>query len=266
MIASVLTTRSWFIRLGRPVMIFALLATAGLSAASSAGAATTPRPYLQLAKVRWLSEAQMVSSAWQNIPLESAAHDLELGLAKGGDTAGYTHAITTIEAFERIPITSETRVQMLDSHRDWTDLNTFFNVGMNEARVLLSDAPSGSMFDKARKYFNAEPSGIHSGVHVDLLQSAVRALRFESSAQGSRAILYGAAISDLNNLQSASATQIAASNSNPLNPYRQDIDYLNVLFETGRLESPGGSPGQSLAREVEASDHWRGTSRSTQQR
>jgi hypothetical protein len=64
----------------------------------------------------------------------------------------------------------------------------------------------------------------------------------EAAAEKSRAVLFDAAIADLNNLQSAGAAQIAASSSSLLNPYRQDIDYLNDLFETERFGGPGNSP------------------------
>jgi hypothetical protein len=228
--------------LGRALIVLALMASASLCALRPAGAGTTARPFFQLAKVRWLSEAQMVSSALQNIPLVSAVHDLKLGLAKGGDTAGYGRAITTIEAFERIPITSETKEQMLDSHRDWSALNAFFDVGMSEARVLMDDAPAGAFFDRARDYFDQEPPGLHGGVRVYFLKSAVSALRSEAAAQKSRSVLFDAAIADLRNLQSASAAQISASSTSLLNPYRQDIDYLNDLFETERLGGPKDSP------------------------
>jgi hypothetical protein len=227
---------------GKGLIVLALIASASVFAIGPAGAGTTARPFYQLAKVRWLSEAQMVSSALQNVPLVSAVHDLKLGLAKGGDTTGYDQAITTIEAFERIPITSETKTQMLDSHRDWSALNAFFDVGTSDARVLMDDAPAGTFFDRARHFFEQEPAGLHSGVGVAVLKSAVGALRMEAEAQNSRAVLYDAAIADLNNLQSASAAQIAASDLNLLNPYRQDIDYLNDLFETERLGGPGNSP------------------------
>jgi hypothetical protein len=230
------------LNLARALIVLALMAGASMCAVAPAGAGTTARPFYQLAKVRWLSEAQMVSSALQNIPLVSAVHYLKLGLAKGGDTSGYGRAITTIEAFESIPITSETKKQMLDSHRDWSALNAFFGVGASEARVLVDDAPAGSFFDRARHFFNQEPAGLHGGVRVDLLESAVSALRVEAAAQRPRAVLFDAAIADLNNLQSASAAQIAASASSLLNPYRQDIDYLNDLFESERFGGPVNSP------------------------
>jgi hypothetical protein len=227
---------------GRALALLVLVASASLSLVAPAGARTTARPFYELARVRWLSEAQMVSSAAQNIPLISAVHDLKLGLAKGGDTTEYLYAINTIEAFESIPITSETKKQMRASHRDWSLLNAFFGVGKREGRVLMDEFPSGEFFDRAQRYFDKEPSGLRGGDRADLLESAVSALRREARAQKPRAILFEAAIADLINLQSASATQIATSESNLLNPYRQDIDYLDTLFETERLGGLGGSP------------------------
>jgi hypothetical protein len=215
-----------------------LLGTTLLGAAP-AHAGTTARPFYSLARTRWLSEAQMVSSAWQNIPLVSAVHDLKLGLAKGGDTSGYAQAITTLEKFEKIPITSETSAQMSDSHRDWSTLNTFFDVGAGQAKILLDDAPSGSLFRQARISYGDEPAGIHNGVSKKLLRAAVVDLRSETRDEGPRAVLYVAAIADLNNLDSADAATISTSSGNLLNPYRQDIDYLNALFQTQRLDGPG---------------------------
>jgi hypothetical protein len=227
---------------GKGLIVLVLIASASVFEMDPTGAGTTTRPFYQLAKVRWLSEAQMVSSALQNIPLVSAVHDLKLGLAKGGDTTGYDQAITTLEAFESIPITSETKTQMLDSHRDWSAMNAFFDVGASEARILMDDAPTGAFFDRARHLFDQEPAGLYSGVRVAALRFAVSALRMEAESQNSRSVLYDAAIADLNNLQSASTAQIATSNLNLLNPYRQDIDYLNDLFETERLGGPSNSP------------------------
>jgi hypothetical protein len=170
--------------------------------------------------------------------LVSAVHYLKLGLAKGGDTSGYAQAIATLEEFERIPITSETTTQMTDSHRDWSMLNTFFGVGTAQAKILLDDVPSGSLFRQARISYGDEPAGIHTGINLRLLKAAVIDLRGESSDEGPRAVLYVAAIADLTNLEGASTTSVASSSANLLNPFRQDIDYLNTLFETQRLDGP----------------------------
>jgi hypothetical protein len=202
-------------------------------------AGTTARPFYSLARTRWLSEAQMVSSALQNIPLVSAVHDLTLGLAKGGNTSGYAHAIATLRNCESIPITSETTAQMNASHRDWSTLNTFFDVGTSQAKILLNDAPSGSLFRQARISFGDEPAGLHNGVNVKLLRAAVTDLRREARDEGSRAILFVAGITDLTDLESASPPAITTSGASLLNRYRQDIYYLNTLFETERLIGPG---------------------------
>jgi hypothetical protein len=239
MITPMRMSSAWIPRHVRSIAIAGLLLGSTLFGVVPARAGTTTRPYYFLARTRWLSEAQMVSSAWQNIPLVSAVHYLKLGLAKGGDTSGYAHAITTLEAFERIPITSETTTQMTDSHRDWSMLNIFFDVGTAQAKILLDDAPSGSLFRQARISYGDEPAGIHNGVNLRLLKDAVVDLRRESSDEGPRAVLFIAAIADLTNLEGASAATIDTSSANLSNPYRQDIDYLNALFETQRLNGPG---------------------------
>jgi hypothetical protein len=81
-------------------------------------------------------------------------------------------------------------------------------------------------------------AGIHTGINLRLLKAAVIDLRGESSDEGPRAVLYVAAIADLTNLEGASTTSVASSSANLLDPFRQDIDYLNVLFETQRLNGP----------------------------
>src|ERR1700689_4385308 len=150
MITAMHMNSAWLLRHVRSSAIAGLLVGSTLFGVAPAQAGTTARPFYSLARTRWLSEAQMVSSAWQNIPLVSAVHYLKLGLAKGGDTSGYAQAIATLEEFERIPITSETTSQMTDSHRDWSMLNTFFGVGTAQAKILLDEAPSGSLFRQAR--------------------------------------------------------------------------------------------------------------------
>jgi hypothetical protein len=237
-----LSTRSRNVRTAGLGVFVTLLVGATPLIGSPAQASAPTRPFYSLARTRWLSEAQMVSSAWQNIPLISAVQDLKLGLAQGGDTKGYARAIATITDFEGIPITSETTEQMTESHRDWSRLNAFFDVGKVQAATLLREVPSGALFHAARSRYDDEPAGIHDGVNAKLLKAAVADLRRESIVVKSRAILYLAGIADLTNLENASPADIAASNSTLLNPYRQDIAYLDALFETDRLEGPGGSP------------------------
>jgi hypothetical protein len=121
-------------------------------------------------------------------------------------------------------------------------LNAFFDVGKVQAATLLREVPSGALFHAARSSYDDEPAGIHDGVNAKLLKATVADLRRESIVQKSRAILYSAGIADLTNLENASPADIASSNSTLVNPYRQDIAYLDALFETDRLEGPGGSP------------------------
>jgi hypothetical protein len=239
MITPMRMSSPWFLRHARSLAILGLLLGSILAGVAPAQAGTTARPFYSLARTRWLSEAQMVSSALQNIPLVSAAHDLTRGLAKGGNTSGYAKAIATLNNFESIPITSETTAQMAASHRDWSMLNVFFDVGTSQAKILLDDVPSGSLFRDARISYGDEPAGLHSGVNLRLLRAAVIDLRSEASDEGPRAVLYVAAIADLTNLESASAATIATSGGSLLNPIRQDVYYLNTLFESQRLDGPG---------------------------
>jgi hypothetical protein len=207
---------------------------ATLATTSSAGAA---RPYFSEARNLWLSEAEMVSSALQNVPLVAAVHELQLGLSvQGGETAGYRAAIRTIEGFERIPITSETRAQMTASRRDVSALNEFFDLTANDVAVLTDTVPSGKYYDAAQSAFEEEPTGIRRGVKVEALETVVADLQRESAARSSRSILYVSALTDARGLEGATSKDIATSGRSLLNQYNQDIYYLNVFFRTDRLQ------------------------------
>jgi hypothetical protein len=214
----------------------ALLGVASMMSATSAGAVAT-RPYFSEARILWLSEAEMISSALQNVPLVAAAHELQLGLSvRGADVSGYSGAIKTIEGFERIPITSETPAQMSASHRDVAALNVFFDVSAHDVAVLNEDLPAGANYVAARRDFEQEPVGVRRGVKVDALKGVVADLERASKTQPSRSILYTSAIVDARNLERATTNDVATSGRTLLNPYGQDVYYLNVFFRTERLQ------------------------------
>jgi hypothetical protein len=216
-------------------MAIALVTTVVNSLASAAA----NRPYFSVARTLWLSEAEMVSGALQNVPLVAAAHDLERGLSvHGADVDGYARAITTINAFERIPLTSETPSQVRTSHRDWANLNAFFDVTPVEEAVLDDDVPSGAQYGAARRAWQHEPSGVHNGLSVALLETVASNLRAARAARPSRSIIYQAALADALSLEHARPSDLAAMSDSLLDPYTQDIYYLNVIFEASRLELP----------------------------
>jgi hypothetical protein len=239
MLASPLTTQ--FVR---PRLRTALaVATAGVlfvigivSAASAGAASSSPRPFYAAARILWESEADVVSGALQNVPLVAAVHDLILGLKVAGtDPAGYQSAIATIRAFEAIPLTSETKTQMRDSRRDWAALNVFFDISPSQERVLDDDLRGGPFYNIAQDAFEKEPGDAHHGVNAHLLEVAATNLAEQASRPSTRAVLYTAAIIDLKQLERASMADVASSTSALLNPYVQDIYYLNAFFMTSRL-------------------------------
>ncbi len=211
--------------------------TVGVEAPAQANSTTNEsRSYFYEAEILWESEAEVVSGALQNVPLVAAMADLERGLHAGhGDTTGYASAIATIRDFEDIPLTSESPSQMKDARRDWSRLNAFFKIGPAQAAVLMDDGPLGAYYDMARKAFRGEPQRNRDGVDSTLLKLAVSDLQDEELKQPTRVVVYVAAIDDLENLEGASASEIASSASGLDNPYGQDILYLNVFFKTTRL-------------------------------
>jgi hypothetical protein len=235
------------LRRGTPRSIVLALCVGGsclLLLPAAATSAPVNRPYFSAAKTLWESEAEVVSGASQNVPLLAAVADLQLGLAqKSGDVQGYASAIDVMRNFESIPLTSESEAQMRKVRSDWSRLNTFFELTPAQALVLMDDSPSGAYYEAALRAFAKEPANNQSGVDESLLEVAARDLARESSVQPSRSILYSAAISDLLSLKGASAKDIAATSSSFLDPYFQDIFYLNVFFESSRLAgAPPSSP------------------------
>jgi hypothetical protein len=220
----------------RHVVVAILVALSLTTTLSPAAQAATKRPYFTQARNFWLSEAQMVSSALQNVPLVDAARYLERGLsANGADVSGYAAAIATIKAFERIPITSESRAQVRWSHRDWPLLNTFFELTPNEVSVLDNDVPSGASYDAAQRAWLEEPVGVEHGLKKSPLKTIIVIFRAARSARARRATIYEAALVDAQSLESANARDIALSGRSLTNLYGQDIYYLNVFFRASQL-------------------------------
>jgi len=207
-----------------------------IGAPAQASSSNDHRPYFYEAKILWQSEPEVVSGALQNVPLVAAVADLERGLDSGhGDVTGYARAVAILRNFEAIPLTSETPAQMKQIRKDWSRLNTFFEIGPAQAAVLTDEFPKGAYYDIAQKTFMGEPQRNRDGVNSNLLKFAVTDLRDEALKQPTRAVLYVAAIYDLKNLEGASVSDIASSTSSLNNPYGQDILYLNVFFQTTRL-------------------------------
>jgi hypothetical protein len=213
----------------------------GLSFFTPAGASSSVsplRPDFDAAKVRWESAAVTVSGALQNVPLASAVSDLQRGLASGqGNTAGYAKAIATIRDFESIPLTSETPSQQSRAKRDWSSLNTFFQLTSAQVHVLDDSLASGALFVAAKRAYDREPLGKGHGVVVPYLRTALGDLRRAVTAQQGRAVLYQAAIADLRNLATASPSDVATSEKDLTNPTVQDVYFLNAYFETERLQN-----------------------------
>jgi hypothetical protein len=204
--------------------------------------ASSNRPYFYEAKILWQSEPEVVSGALQNVPLVAAAADLERGLDSGhGDVTGYASAVAILRNFEAIPLTSETPAQMKQVKRDWSRLDTFFEISPAQAAVLMDGFPKGAYYDIAQKTFMGEPQRNRDGVNSNLLMFAVTDLKNEELKQPTRAVLYVAAIYDLKNLEGASVSDITSSTSSLNNPYGQDILYLNVFFQTQRLTGDGNT-------------------------
>jgi hypothetical protein len=209
------------------------LATTALGTPAEAAAS---RPYFAQARNLWLIEAQMVSSALQNVPLVAAVNYLERGLSvRRADVSGYAAAISTITSFERIPITSETRAQVRASHRDWSMLNTFFQLTAADVAVLDNDLPSGAQYSAAQRAWLREPTGVERGLNDSSLKTIVATLRAATAARPQRGIIYEAALVDAQSLENASTRDIALSDRTLTSLYGQDVYYLNVFFRASQL-------------------------------
>jgi hypothetical protein len=114
--------------------------------------------------------------------------------------------------------------------------DAFFDVSAREARILDDEVPAGTNYDGAQRAYDGEPSGIHRGVSVTDLKRTVSDLERETTARPNRAIVYAAAIVDAADLERATAADIVESGHALLNPYSQDIFYLNDFFRSARLQ------------------------------
>jgi hypothetical protein len=216
--------------------------TVGSSATTSstvvATTATTSAPPsgagFEAAKAQWASEGLVASSALQNTSLQIAVADLEQGQAADpGNRSGYTRAIAAIEDFERLPITSVTPSQDAEATADVNEVNTFFGLpttGTVPSCGVLSDGAAVAAW-------SSEPPDTTSGILVAPLQRAVSDLR---SGAGSNPCT-PAAIADLENLESATAADIAASAGETTGGtpslFGAGIAFLNDFFQSPVLTS-----------------------------
>jgi hypothetical protein len=189
-----------------------------------------PRPEFEAAKVQWEAEYGVMSGALQGAPLLIAILDLQLGLSThSSGTSHYKSVISAIRSFERIPLTSVTPAQRRQAAKDVAFVNSFFGIGHAQL-VVLARVPSGPGYIAAKKGWEREPPGIEDGVDVPHLMDAVAALERASSKHPVQALLNAAAISDLRDLESATATDIASIRRNPDSRIGAEVAFLNSFF------------------------------------
>jgi hypothetical protein len=183
-----------------------------------------------------VGETAVVSSADQNTALQLAVADLERGKsADRGNTSGYSAAIAAIRGFERIPITSVTATEAAKAKADIKAVNAFFGLApRTDKRGCIAAGPGATA---ATGEWVTEPADTSSGVTIAPLRQVTNYLRQGESADRGDKSCYPAAIADLQNLQTATAADIAASSGrSPTGGYRvktlygDEIAYLNRFF------------------------------------
>lgn len=218
----------------------------GAASATTVKPPTSPEgPGYEGARQQWIGAGLVISSASQNTAFSLAVDDLESGRSTDtGNRSAYPSIISSIEDIERLPITSVTPAQDAEFDSDAKVVNAFFD--LTPKAVVASCGPDNApaTAEAAAAWFS-EPGTTSSGVVVQPLETAVRDLETQEAEDSTGTSCYPAAIDDLENLESASSAEIAASagegtgNDAASSPIGAEIDYLNEFF--GRTGAAGSS-------------------------
>jgi hypothetical protein len=141
--------------------------------------------------------------------------------------------MAAIQDFERLPITSVTPAQGAEETADINKVNAFFDLPTTGLvpPCGIASAPG------AAAAWTSEPPNTTEGILVGPLQRAVSVLAKDASTDP----CIPAAIADLENLESATAADVAASagetTGGKSNLFGADIAYLNDFFQSQVLTS-----------------------------
>jgi hypothetical protein len=176
----------------------------------------------------------------QNTPLELAVSDLQRGESTHtGDTSDYATVIAAIEDFETLPDSDFTPADAAEARKDGAVILPFFGISESGPSPSYGDCNVPWPNDiAATKAWATEPPNTSSGVIVGPLQAAVTHLQQGLTTDACDEPAYPAAIADLQNLESASSADIAASSGLvPSGAYLihtligDEIAYLDEFFQ-----------------------------------
>lgn len=164
----------------------------------------------QAAKNQWIGDAAVVSGAAQNTALNLAVADLIRGRhSRAGHRSDYGAVIAAITGFAAIPITGVTSAESARARTDVARVDRFFGLRHNpwEKGCLTS----GLGIQGAARAWQEEPTGISSGILIAPLQNAAADLTAGLKTDHGDRSCYPAAIEDLENLESATKSEVVRS-------------------------------------------------------
>jgi hypothetical protein len=194
----------------------------------------------EAAKAQWIGESAVDGGYLQNTALQLTVSDLQRGESTHtGDTSGYAAAIAAIKDYETLPDTDFTDADAVEARRDSAVILPFF--GLTGSDQSLSGGNCNVSWPTAiaaTKAWVTEPANTSSGIIVGPLQEAVTYLQQGLTTDSCDKSDYPAAIADLQNLESASSADIAASSGLvPSGAYvihtliGDEIAYLDEFFQ-----------------------------------
>jgi len=181
----------------------------GVVATADAGSTSGRAADLAAARHQWVGAQLLSGGAEQAVPLIPVVADLEQAIAAGAHRTTYTRAINTIVKFGELPDAMMTPAQSKQFTADITAISSF--LGFKKSPWTTGCVSHGAEARAAAQAWSEEPQGTNKGILKSHLRAAAadltRGLRIDA---GDRSC-YPAAIEDLDNLQTATAAEIAAT-------------------------------------------------------
>lgn len=195
--------------LRRAVGVAATAGCLAVGVVATADAGSTSGRAAAAARNQWVGAQLLSGGAEQAVPLIPVVADLEQAIAAGAHRKTYTRAINTIVKFGELPDAMMTPAQSKQFTADITAISSF--LGFKKSPWTTGCVSHGAEARAAAQAWSKEPHGTNKGILKSLLRAAAadltRGLRIDA---GDRSC-YPAAIEDLDNLQTATAAEIAAT-------------------------------------------------------
>ena len=145
------------------------------------------------ARSEWLGYYQVSSSSATGAPL-LASGDL-LGLCS--DCPGSTQVRIWLKDLGNLPSTSVSHAERIAMLRLQADIEHYFGIAKSESDELSRPIPPNARFNESMNLWYEQPRYLRAGVDFVLLRKSLNRLQSASKQSGTKAILYEAAIANI---------------------------------------------------------------------